>query len=269
MKVFAYVVGASKNPDAVECMVPYKVNENIIFFGPCKESLREKLYEEYLKSSNNGEANVLDDIYVLGVNASNSKRIRKIIWVGRIVKVLTFERAYNILSSKKEFKKMMEEKYSPLHLEPIYKGGTFVGYKLRSKEHEGDNKWVRDVIKRKDYPNVKLEGKSFCLKDLSKREEVFVRDCVFLCENVFFAEGKGIDIDEDILSIFKKAQPEREGVSNYAIFGLNSDGRANGLRGNYLTIDDRNLASALIEKITKTRSTFSHGKGIQRRGKCR
>jgi len=74
MKVFAYVVGASKNPDAVECMVPYKVNENIIFFGPCKESLREKLYEEYLKSSNNGEANVLDDIYVLGVNASNSKK---------------------------------------------------------------------------------------------------------------------------------------------------------------------------------------------------
>ncbi|AMM40444.1 hypothetical protein HS1_000638 [Candidatus Desulfofervidus auxilii] len=71
MKVFAYVVGASNNPDAVECMVPYKVNKDIIFFGPCKKSLREKLYKEYLKNSNNGEANVLDDIYVLGVNASN------------------------------------------------------------------------------------------------------------------------------------------------------------------------------------------------------
>jgi len=269
MKVFAYVVGASNNPDAVECTVPYKVNKDIIFFGPCKKSLREKLYKEYLKNSNNGEANVLDDIYVLGVNASNSKKIRKIIWVGRIVKVLTFERAYNVLSSKKEFKKMIEEEDSPLHLEPIYKGGTFVGYKLRSKEHENNSEWVMDVTKNETDPDVELEGKKLLLKDPSKRKEIFIRDCVFLCENIFFAEGKGIDIDEDILSIFKKAQPKRDGISNYAIFGLNSDGRANGLKGNYLTIDDRSLASALIEKITKTRSTFSHSKGIKRRGKCR
>ncbi|CAD7773674.1 hypothetical protein DMNBHIDG_00799 [Candidatus Methanoperedenaceae archaeon GB37] len=79
---------------------------------------------------------------------------------------------------------MMEEKYSPLHLEPIYKGGTFVGYKLRSKEHEGDNKWVRDVIKRKDYPNVKLEGKSFCLKDLSN-EKRSLSETVFFCAKIY------------------------------------------------------------------------------------
>ena len=34
MKVFVYVVAASKNPDAVECVVPYRVNDDMIFLGP-------------------------------------------------------------------------------------------------------------------------------------------------------------------------------------------------------------------------------------------
>ena len=33
MKVFAYVVGASHNPNAVECVVPYRVNDDIIFWA--------------------------------------------------------------------------------------------------------------------------------------------------------------------------------------------------------------------------------------------
>jgi len=275
MKVLAYVVGASKNPDAVECMVPYKVNSDTIFFGPCKKLMREKLYEQYLKDSKNGKADVLDDIYVLGVNASNPKKIRKIIWVGRVLKVLTFERAYNILSSKKEFKKMMEEEYSPLNLEPLYDRGTFIGYKLRSKEHEKKNEWVLDVIKKKNNPDTILKEKTLLLEDPYKRNEVFIRDCVFLCENIFFAEGKGIDIDEGILSIFKKAQRGKKGIDNYAIFGLRSDSSADGLTGRYLEIDDGEIARALIEKISKIHENFSmqnistHSNDIQRRGKCR
>jgi len=45
MKVFVYVVAASKNPDAVECVVPYRVNDDMIFFGPCKKRLRENFYK--------------------------------------------------------------------------------------------------------------------------------------------------------------------------------------------------------------------------------
>ena len=33
MKVFVYVVAASKNPDAVECVVPYRVNDDMFFWG--------------------------------------------------------------------------------------------------------------------------------------------------------------------------------------------------------------------------------------------
>ena len=271
MKVFVYVVGKSNNPDAIECMVPYKVNENTIFFGPCKKPLREHLYERYLKNSDDGEAEISDGIYVVGVNAYNPQKIRNIVWVGKIVKVLTFERAYNVLSSKEEFKEMMKEKWSPLHLKPLYENGTFIGYGLRSKMHEEEDEWILDIIKKKDDPNAKLEGKCLYLKDPSKRKNVFIRDCVFLCKNIFFAEGKGIDIDSDILSIFKKAQPGKS-ISKYAIFGLSSNGSANGLRGSYLTIDGE-LANALIQKITKKKAKiqvlFSRSKNIRYQGKCK
>ena len=31
--VFCYVVAASKNPDKVECAVPYRIDESEVFFG--------------------------------------------------------------------------------------------------------------------------------------------------------------------------------------------------------------------------------------------
>jgi len=42
MKVFVYVVAASKDPNNVECVVPFEVNDDLIF-EPCKKTLERKL----------------------------------------------------------------------------------------------------------------------------------------------------------------------------------------------------------------------------------
>jgi hypothetical protein len=119
---------------------------------------------------------------------------------------------------------------------------------------------------------VEIKSKSLILKDDSKRREIFFRDCCFLCENGFYAEGKGIDIDENILEIFNEARQNKNDVNNYAIFGLRKNGSADGLTGNYLEISGT-IAEKLIETVTKKakKSAIQNKslKGdIQRRGKC-
>jgi len=276
MKVFVYIVAASKNPDYVECIVPFEVNNDIIFFGPCKKRLRRNLYEWYLKNSPNGEKDVSsEDLYVIGLNGSNSRKERKITWVGKILKILTFEKAYHSCLSDKQFKKMMQQQGSPLNLEPIYDSRkTFIGYKLRSTEHKENDDWILDVIEKRNDPNVEIdfENKTMTLRNPSNRKEIFLRDCCFLCENIFFARGKGIDIKEDILNIFKKAQPNKRGIDNYAIFGLREDGGVDGLTGNYLEISGR-IAKKMIAIVTKKAKTVHTGESLKkdtlRRGKCR
>ena len=257
MKVLSYILSAD-NLDYIRCNVPYEINEDLIFFGPCKKRLREHFYKQYLKNSLDDEIDITsDNIYIIGLNGSNSKRKRKIVWVGKVLKILTFEKAYNTFSKDSGFKKMMDEEESPLHLKPIYNNkGIFIGYKLKSTMHEENNEWILDIITRRDNSNVKLEGKSLILKDPSKRKETFVRDCVFCCENIFFATGKGIDIDDKILEIFKKSQGKIN-IDNYAIFGYRNDGSADGLTGRYLEINNKEgLAKELIEYVCQKSNNY-------------
>ena len=146
---------------------------------------------------------------------------------------------------------------------------------MRSTEHEKNGEWILDVIKKRNYPNVEidLKNKTIILRDPSERKEIFLRDCCFLCENIFFAKGKGIDIDKEILNIFKKAQPNKSGIDNYAIFGLRKDGRANGLRGNYKEINGK-LAKKMIVTVTKKAIKIGHTRRSLKedtfyRNKCR
>jgi hypothetical protein len=43
-----YVLDSSKDPNYVRCVVPWMVDEDLIFFGPCKRWLRERLRKAYL-----------------------------------------------------------------------------------------------------------------------------------------------------------------------------------------------------------------------------
>ncbi len=118
------------------------------------------------------------------------------------IMIMTFERAYNLMKSDKMFEEMFKHQYSPLHVEPIYnENDRFIGYKLRSKEHEKNDEWILDIIKSKKDQNIIIEDKRLLLKDPSKRNEIFVRDACFLCENIFFAVKKGMEIDDKILNI--------------------------------------------------------------------
>ena len=42
-RVWMYVLDSSKDPDKVRCVVPWPVDEDLIYFGPCKRRLRERL----------------------------------------------------------------------------------------------------------------------------------------------------------------------------------------------------------------------------------
>src|SRR5437762_1761836 len=69
--VYVYVLGASSNPDGVDCAVPWRVDEREIFFGPCKVPLREMLRPQLLRPDRD-YVRPDRDIYFVGVNALDS-----------------------------------------------------------------------------------------------------------------------------------------------------------------------------------------------------
>jgi hypothetical protein len=243
-----YILGASKSTDEIPCPVPKEVDDKIVFFGPCKKRLRDHFYGDYLSENDSGEVLATRSIYLIGINASNARKPRKIVWAGKVKKFLTFERAYKIYSKSKRFQKVMNATESPIHIKPMYKDGHFIGYKHRKELHK--ESWVSDILKpkaRKHNALVRKIGNELILVDPSKRKTVFTRDCCFVCENIFFAKGKGIDIDDVILDILKDEQKKPE-ISSYALFGKSGD-RANGLRGSWLEI--KKNQEKLIKHIMK------------------
>jgi hypothetical protein len=108
--LFLYVMAASSDPDRVECLVPYPINDEEIFFGPCKRLLREELRDRYLNTLD--DLRPSEDVFVVGVSGSNRKRCRKIVWAGCITRLMTFEAAYKGLTGLQyqEMRKRAEER---------------------------------------------------------------------------------------------------------------------------------------------------------------
>jgi len=67
--------------------------------------------------------------------------------------------------------------------------------------------------------------------------------------NVFFAQGAGIPISDEMLGALRRVQPEREGIDKYAIFGRQANGRADGRAGSWLEMSgtDAGEFSRLLE----------------------
>ncbi len=253
-----YVVAASHNPDNVECVVPYRINDDVIFFGPCKKRLREWLCNCYLKES--GDSTPKEDIFVVGVNGSNRQRVRKIVWAGRVTRVMTFEAAYHALTTP-EFQEMRSHHFSPLHVKPLYDTtGEFLGYEHISREHERGDNWVLDFTNRRSNPYAIKRGRQLLLKSNADRRQAFSRDCCFLCDNIFFAQGAGIPITSEILAVLKRVQSDKK-ITPYAIFGHRADASAEGLTGRYLCISGE-LAKDLMALIKDSRPM---SQGITRR----
>ena len=125
-RVWMYVLDSSKDPDNVRCVVPWMVDEDLIYFGPCKRRLREQLRKEYLTGGRT-HSTVNDDLYVVSVNGSNAKRIRKVVSAGKLSEVMTFAEAASRLDGD-WFSELRDDPMSPLHVRPVTEGGELVGY---------------------------------------------------------------------------------------------------------------------------------------------
>jgi hypothetical protein len=259
-RVWMYSLAASNDPDCVRCFVPWRVDDNLIFFGPCKKRIRERLRRELLtdcthrKMSDNDE-----DVFIVGVNGGNPQCLRKIVWAGNLVEVMTFAEAHARLNGGR-FVRLRKHPSSPLHVRPIMEQGEIVGYEHVSDEHSGRDKekpydsWVYDLSSNPGRDGVVVENDGqqnrmvICID--GNHEKVFDRDCCLLLENVFFASGHGIELDQVALGILRKAQPDEWGVDDYAVFGRETAGKAKGLRGTYLEITG-NLAERFVKWLTE------------------
>ena len=244
VRLFLYILAASNDPDSVECLVPYLVDEEEIFFGPCKRSLRRVFREQYLKTAD--DLSPEEEVIIVGVNGSNRRQNRKIVWAGRIVRLMTFEAAYGSLCGPR-YQEMREREDSPLHLKPLYDEGEFQGYEHISLMHSKQDGWIRDLTHITN-PHVRRKGNQLLMMPGADRHQAFPRDCCFVLERIFFAQGAGILINEEMVDILKRVQPEREGISEYAIFGRRVDGSADGRTGRWLEISGSE-AEKLLKQI--------------------
>lgn len=227
-----YVLNASANPDRVECRVPWALDEEEIFFGPCKKTLRQHLKKHLLRDAQ--EAAPPHDIYVLGVNGLGGGSVRKVVWAGRIKRLMPFARAAEVLRGGR-YEQLWGLDTSPLHVEPEYREGELVGYRWRPGSiHEGD--WVRDLTSKER--SGRLSGDLLQFLPGSSPCEVFDRDLCFLTENFYYATGRGLEIDATLLDLLHRAQPGVRGIDARAIFGRTGTGTVNGKRGSYLLISE-------------------------------
>jgi hypothetical protein len=232
-EVWLYVVGASKDPDNVRCMVPWRVDEGLIFFGPCMKRIREHLRKLFLNEGIS-HSQVRDDFFIVGVNGVNKEKIRKIVWAGRLSEVMTFAEADSRLGGD-QFLKLREHPCSPLHVRPVDEGGKLVGYEHASELHK-NGEWVTDLVSKSAESKIEVKGPKLILKRGRTPWQEFDRDCCMLLENRFFASGQGIEFGEEALEILREAQPEKSGIDGYAVFGRTVGGQVNGLRGTFLRI---------------------------------
>lgn len=251
--LFLYILGRSPNADNIECMVPYQASDTVTFFGPCLKPLRERLRNHYLKASDDYLLPGNEKAFVVGVNGGNRQHNRKIVWAGRITRVMTFETAYNDLTTS-EFQEMRSHPLSPLHVRPLSgDGDSFVGYERISGLHK--DCWASDVTKHQGL-QTRLDGKRLYLVPGANRSKVFTLDCCFLCDNIFFARGVGIRITEEMLDLLQKAQPDKT-IDTYAIFGYCANRSVNGRRGHYLEMCGE-LAESFIGLIRASTPPSPH-----------
>jgi hypothetical protein len=209
------------------------VDEDLIFFGPCKRRLRERLRKKYLSGSRT-HTTVNDDLYIVCVNGSNAERTRKVVSAGKLTDVMTFAEAARRLDGDR-FSELRGHPMSPLHVLPIIESGKLVGYRHASREHAENEDWITDLTSKP--MRVCVTRRTIRLRADATAWDVFDRDCCMLLANLFFAQGEGVQFDVEAVRILKAAQPGVTGIDDYAVFGIDASGQANGLRGRFLEIE--------------------------------
>jgi hypothetical protein len=230
--VYLYIVGASPDPHEIRCSVPWRVDDDEIFFGPCKKPIRAEL-RRFLNETTDRTV-VSDDVYLVGFNAvpHSGERIRNVVWVGKVGEAMSFARAWLDLTASR-YDQMRSDEYSPLHLAPVCGDGRPTAYRHHGLEHKKGDEWLDDVLG----PGWRSSPQR--LLPVIERDEVrlshgtswwegFPLDVCFLLENVFFASARrripGLSVDSELATLLRAAQRRRPGVNEFAVFGVNEKG---------------------------------------------
>jgi hypothetical protein len=257
MLAYLYIVGSSENPDYIECPVPFYVDESEVFFGPCKKDLRRRLRKRLL-ARDRDDATPGEDLYLVGFNAAKDRQERKIVWAGRIKRVMTFARAWDELTGPRYEALRRSSDEGPLHVAPIRRDdGLHVGYRRVTQLHadrkrvDDPPRWIADLIGRASGRYRAVSETEIHVEDNLDPWDVFERDACFLLDNIFWAHGSGIEVKEELVEMLREAQPDRrQDIDSYAIFGLRRDGSADGRTGKWLEVKG-DLARRLIAAIEK------------------
>ena len=265
--VYLYILGASFDVDSVDCTVPWELNRDEVFFGPCKKNFRTNLRKEYLKAGLTC-ADVKDDIYLVGLNAG-TKEDKNIVWAGKLQRVMTFAYAYDYFhrrESDDDVVTMLGLPSSPVHVKPIYDdNGDVSGYEHISEEHAENDDWIMDLVDRRKPKHASLRGKSLWRDGDVEHHKAFPRDACMLYENLSFARKRaGIPLDGEgleVLRVFqtKKTPPKdvdrkRKDITARSPFGLTSKRTVEGYHGRQLKIDGdlgKQFAAWLKEQAKK------------------
>jgi hypothetical protein len=229
VEIFLYADKDSTNPDRIGGLVPFRVNDKQIFFGPDQTPFRKDMRDRFMTYKDDISPEV--ELYMIGVNdLPKGAGTRKILWVGRINRFMTFEVASYLLNEP-EFESLRNvtigghpgKNMSPLHLEPIVMLRKTVGYRHRSDYHgkvgrDGFPDWAKDVVEPNFKKDITIADKEIYIEDASNRKNILKRDCCFLCDNLFFADGKGLDFPDPVIALLSEWQPGQD-VDNPGIFG--------------------------------------------------
>ena len=143
---------------------------------------------------------------------------------------------------------------------------------MRSTYHAG--KWYKDIASHKAKLNI--NGNKVELKNPEERFEVLDRDCCLLFENLFSAEGKGLEINDEILNIFKEHPKLSSRVntitSRYFIFGKDNRKYAIGRQGSGLKFKgplSNKLLNCILKRIQNVEKTTITSTEAQKLDICR
>jgi len=264
VEIFLYCDKLSKSPDKVTTNVPFRVSDKYIFFGPSEPAFRKELRDRFLIYTD--DIKPQNEIYMVGVNdLTKGGEVRKILWVGKFLEIMTFELAFRLLKDPDwqslEFVPDVKDpsiNMSPLHLEPMEIMGNLSGYRHRSAYHpkvskDGVPDWVKDIIDPRDMGEIMIKPDELLFEDISRSRKILKRDCCFTFDNIFFADGEGMSIDKELVALLDERQPG-QGVDEVGIFGYSQgrDGKIKMNRQKGTSLHIRwSVAEGILEYIKK------------------
>lgn len=284
--LYLYILGSKNKADRISTLVPFRINDEEIFYGPCKKSIRGEIRKLFPSRDIIYPERENYEIYLVGINPAKGKKERKvprsILFAGKIKKIFTFESAWKYYNNRavndENLAKMINgiENLSPLHLEPKYdkNNGKFIGYKHRTKEHK--RKWLEDILSQNEKRNLTKEEENSIYENdeiILNEQLQFERDCCFELDNIFLSYKNHIcpiELDEIFLDLIRKRLEElnhkerlnaKGGPDIFAPFGYNENGDRYG-RGFELVFEGDDVIKFITEIFERCPQIFIVNVGV-------